>query len=65
MKAKTFHPTDEVMAAVQQAPCKPRLSSTPTDKLPIVHREGALDARKLPSRRGNKLVWPCGKVENI
>lgn len=35
------------------------------DRLPIVYRDGALDADKLPSRMGNRLHYRDGRVETI
>lgn len=61
---KTTEQTTREQAAMQvvgticeQQPCKPRRSMSHTDKLPMVYRDGALDADKLPSLMGGKLVY--------
>ena len=35
------------------------------DRRPMVYRDGALDARECPSRMGNRLHYPDGRVEVI
>lgn len=35
------------------------------DLLPMVYRDGALDAFALPSRMGSLLVYPGGRVESV
>ena len=47
------------------APSKPRAHMTPTDRLPMVYRPGALDANALPSRAGNTLTYRDGRKEQI
>lgn len=46
-------------------PCKPRLSSTHTDRLPTPMREGADEISRLPSLMGNYRVWPDGRKEKL
>jgi hypothetical protein len=36
----------------------------PPDK-PLIHRPGALDSNRLPSRRGSRLYWPDGRVTTL
>ncbi len=46
-------------------PSKPRLYTNHTDRLPLAHRPGAMDAPQLPSRYGDKLVWPDGSTAPV
>ena len=44
-------------------PCKPRLNSTHTDRLPMVHRPGSLETNDFPSIQGKWRVWKDGRRE--
>jgi len=47
------------------APSKPRAHMTPTDRLPMVYRPGALDASALPSCSNNTLTYRDGRKEQV
>lgn len=59
----------EAPAAVElphdMPPCKPRAASTHTDTLPMVYRQGALDAASLPSVANGVRTWPDGRKEVV
>ena len=56
-------PTADDYVRIQ--PCKPRLASTATDRLPMVYREGGLDALELPSIIGGQRVYKDGRKEPL
>lgn len=53
----------ELLAA--STPCKPRLAIGTGDMRPAPYREGSLEARRHPSRRGDRLYWPDGRVTDL
>lgn len=46
-------------------PCKPRISSTHTDRLPTPQRDGSNFIRELPSVMGGWRIWPDGRKEKV
>lgn len=55
----------DVVAVVAATPCKPRLLSSSTDRLPMAYREGALDIITLPRVENGWRIWPDGRKEKI
>lgn len=50
---------------IEPVPCKPRVTSTHTDKLPTPQRPGSNFIRELPSIVGGYRVWPDGRKEKV
>lgn len=59
------HNNHAISGSYAVAPSKPRAHMTPTDRLPMVYRPGALDASKLPSRAGDTLAYIDGRKEQV
>lgn len=49
----------------QHAPLRHRSSMGTGDQRPPVRRPGSADARNLPSRLGDHLHWPCGRITEV